>query len=127
MWEKLVQSIVSGAARQRDWGEIERNDRTILSLSLAPLPDGATLVTFADVTDRFRIESALRDRNEALEAADQLKSDFIKHASLLFRDPLNAMQGFAEHLASGMPGALNDAAERICAGHCRRLRTSCRS
>lgn len=107
-WIRLVASIASGAERRRDWGEIERSDKTILALSLAPLPDGATLVTFADVTDRFRIESALRDRAEALEAADRLKSDFVHHASFLFRDPLNAVQGFAQILAMGEPGSLSE-------------------
>jgi len=109
VWERLIQSIVSGAPGRRDWGEIERSDHTILSLALSPLPDGATLVTFADVTDRFRIESALRERNEALEAADNLKSDFIKHVSYELRTPLNTIMGFAEHLASGIPGELNRA------------------
>jgi signal transduction histidine kinase len=106
-WEKLVASIASGSERRRDWGEIERADKSILALSLAPLPDGATLVTFADVTDRFRIESALRDRAEALEAADRLKSDFVHHASFLFRDPLNAVQGFASMLRDGLAGPLS--------------------
>lgn len=108
MWDRLVAGIASGAERRRDWGEIERSDKTILALSLAPLPDGATLVTFADVTDRFRIETALRDRNDALEAADHLKSDFVQHASFLFRDPLNAVQGFSEMLAGGHAGPLNE-------------------
>lgn len=107
-WLKLIATIASGAERRRDWGEIERSDKTILALSLAPLPDGATLVTFADVTDRFRIESALRDRAEALETADRLKSDFIHHASFLFRDPLNAVHGFADMLLGGHAGALSE-------------------
>lgn len=107
-WRNLVAMIASGAERQRDWGEIERKDKSILAPSLAPLPDGATLVTFTDVTDRFRIESALRDRAEALEAGDRLKSDFIHHASFLFRDPLNAVHGFADMLAAGHAGDLND-------------------
>lgn len=106
VWQRLIASISSGSERRRDWGEIERSDKAILALSLAPLPDGATLVTFADVTDRFRIESALRDRNEALVAADRLKTDFIHHASFLFRDPLNAVHGFADLLASGQAGPL---------------------
>ena len=58
----MIQAIVAGAAA-RDLGEVERSDRSILALSTSPLPDGATLVTFSDVTDRFRIETALRDRN----------------------------------------------------------------
>ena len=106
LWDQLIQAIVAGASA-RELGEVERSDRSILSLSTAPLPDGATLVTFADVTDRFRIETALRDRNEGLEAADRLKSDFIKHVSYELRTPLNTILGFSEHLASGVPGALN--------------------
>jgi signal transduction histidine kinase len=107
VWEKLSQNILSGMAQKRDMGEVERNDRTILDLALAPLPDGAALVTFTDVTDRFRIEQALRDRGDALEAADRLKSDFIKHVSYELRTPLNTILGFSEHLASGAPGELN--------------------
>jgi len=106
-WEKLVAAISSGAEQRSDWGEIERTDNTIVGASLAPLPDGATLVTFADVTDRSRIESALRDRAEALEAADRLKSEFVYQASFLFRDPLNAVVGFTDMLREGHAGPLN--------------------
>jgi signal transduction histidine kinase len=106
IWDQLIQAIMTGAAA-RDLGDVERSDRSILSLSTSPLPDGATLVTFKDVTDRFRIESALRDRNEGLEEADRLKSDFIKHVSYELRTPLNTILGFSEHLASGAPGPLS--------------------
>jgi len=108
MWQKLALGIASGTERSSNWGQLERSDRKVLALTCAPLPDGATLITFTDVTDRFRIESALRDRAEALEAADRLKSDFVHHASFLFRDPLNAVHGFATLLAAGQAGALND-------------------
>jgi signal transduction histidine kinase len=106
VWDQLIQAIVAGVGA-RDMGDVERSDRSVLSLSTSPLPDGATLVTFNDVTDRFRIENALRDRNEGLEAADRLKSDFIKHVSYELRTPLNTILGFSEHLASGVPGPLN--------------------
>ena len=107
VWEKLSTAILTGAGQKREMGEVERSDRTILELALAPLPDGAALVTFTDVTDRFRIEQALRDRGDALEAADKLKSDFIKHVSYELRTPLNTILGFSEHLATGAPGELN--------------------
>jgi signal transduction histidine kinase len=107
IWQKLALGVASGAERSGNWGHIERSDRKVLALTLAPLPDGATLITFIDVTDRSRIESALRDRAEALEAADRLKSDFVHHASFLFRDPLNAVHGFATLLAEERVGTLN--------------------
>ena len=75
---------------------------------MAPLPDGATLVTFVDATDRFRIESALRERNEALEASDKLKSEFVKRVSYELRTPLNSIMGFAEMLSSGRQGQLTE-------------------
>jgi signal transduction histidine kinase len=108
VWDKLTSGVVSGMGQKRDLGEIERSDRTILAVAQSPLPDGASLITFSDVTDRFRIEQALRDRGDALEAADRLKSDFIKHVSYELRTPLNTILGFSEHLATGTPGSLND-------------------
>lgn len=107
VWERLIQAIVAGAETDRHMGEFERNDRSILALGLSPLPDGATLATFTDVTDRFRIEHVLRERAEAFEAADRLKSEFIKHVSYELRTPLNTISGFTQLLASEEFGPLN--------------------
>ncbi|MFL6691245.1 MAG: PAS-domain containing protein [Alphaproteobacteria bacterium] len=107
VWRHLISSVLSASERTQERGRIERVDKTIVTVGLAPLPDGATLVTFADVTDRYRVEAALRERNEALMAADELKSTFVQHASFLFRDPLNAVQGFADMLAGGHAGPLS--------------------
>ena len=108
IWDAVSQSVTSaGAERSREWGEVERSDGAIIALTIAPLPDGATLASFADVTDRFRIEAALRDRNEALEASDNLKSEFVKRMSYELRTPLNSILGFAEMIKGGIAGPLN--------------------
>jgi signal transduction histidine kinase len=107
-WEIVTATVTAAAPeRQREWGEVERSDGAVISLSIAPLPDGATLASFVDATDRFRIESALRERNEALEAADKLKTEFVRRVSYELRTPLNSIIGFAELLKAGTPGALN--------------------
>ena len=41
--------------------DIERSDGKTLSLCLARLPDGSTLVTVADITDQVRLAAALRE------------------------------------------------------------------
>ena len=68
----------------------------MVDLITVPLPDGATLVTFLDVTDTVNVERALRERNEALETADALKVDFVHHVSYELRSPLTNIIGFAQ-------------------------------
>ena len=88
-------------------GRIERPDGSVVDYASVPLPDGAVLFTYLDVTDSIRIERALRDRNEALQAADQLKSEFIANVSYELRTPLNTIIGFAEIIANQYFGPLN--------------------
>ena len=63
-----------------------------------------------------RIEAALRERNEALMAADRLKSEFIANVSYEFRTPLNAIIGYAELLSRQYFGALNEKQQEYSAG-----------
>lgn len=79
--------------------KLERKDGTVLDCTTMPLPDGATMVTFHDITDTENVERALRERNDALETADQMKVDFVHHVSYELRSPLTTIIGFA-HLMS---------------------------
>ena len=95
-------------ARQPMAGQMERPDDSVLDFAVAPLPDGATLITFVDVTDSECYERALIERNEALVAADRLKNQFISHVSYELRTPLTNIIGFSELLTSPRTGPLND-------------------
>jgi signal transduction histidine kinase len=79
----------------------------MLQVAAVPLPDGNVLLTYLDVSDTARVERALRERNEALETAGRLKSEFIANVSHELRTPLNAVIGFAEVLTNCYFGALN--------------------
>jgi signal transduction histidine kinase len=80
----------------------------VIDFAVAPLPDGATLLTFSDVSASKRYERALVERNEALVAGDRLKSQFLSHVSYELRTPLTNIIGFSELLASPRTGTLND-------------------
>ena len=78
----------------------------VVDCTTVPLPDGATLVTFHDVTDSVNVERALRERNEALEDADKIKIDFVHHVSYELRSPLTNIIGFVHLLADPATGPL---------------------
>ncbi|HXH94662.1 MAG TPA: ATP-binding protein [Thermoanaerobaculia bacterium] len=82
-----------------------------VEISLSPLrtPEGL-LVTSAirDISDRKRIERALMEKNNELERANQAKDRFLASMSHELRTPLNGIIGFAEFLADGRPGTVNE-------------------
>lgn len=88
-------------------GRLERGDARFIDYAILPLPNGATLFTSLDVTDTTRITKALQERNEALEAADKLKSEFISHVSYQLRTPLTTIKGYSEMLDQAIAGELN--------------------
>jgi PAS domain-containing protein len=53
-------------------GVFLRSDGSVLDYTSVPLPDGAMMFSYLDVTDSYNVERALRERNEALETADRL-------------------------------------------------------
>src|ERR1700760_2187960 len=86
--------------------KLERKDGSVLDCMTTPLPDGATMLTFQDITDTENVERALRERNEALETADQMKVDFVHHVSYELRSPLTTIIGFAHLLNDPTTGPL---------------------
>src|SRR5260370_27418210 len=87
---------------------LEGKDGSVTACATMPLPDGATLVTFQDVPDTVNVERALRERNEALQAAYDLKNDFVHLVSYELRSPLTNISGFAQLVEDPAVGPLVD-------------------
>ena len=108
LWTSL-RSIIAGLhdARTGFAHKLERIDGMVLECAAAPLPDGATLLTFTDITAAAQVERALTDRNQALMDAEKLRNDFVHHVSYELRSPLTNIIGFTQLLGDGTVGALN--------------------
>jgi signal transduction histidine kinase len=98
VWRNLREAVTAIDNREPIAARIERRDGVMIDYHSMPLPDGATLVTFQDVTDTVNVERALREKNEALETADEIKIDFVHHVSYELRSPLTNIIGFAHFL-----------------------------
>lgn len=108
-WPEFMNDLLT-RFQQRQFFKIrfERADGMVIDCQSVPLPDGATLLSFIDVTDSTLVERSLRERTEALEAADKLKSEFLANMSYELRSPLTSISGFAEMLAREYAGKLNE-------------------
>ena len=108
-WETVKSEWVARLAqREPRSGRIELVDGHVLDYGLVPLPDGAMLLNFRDVTDTLAVQRALQERTEALEMADRLKSEFLANVSYELRTPLNAIIGFSEILEQEYAGPMNE-------------------
>jgi signal transduction histidine kinase len=107
--EEKKETIISHALERKiQEGRIARIDGSLLEFTTVPLPDGGVLVSYFDITDSVKVENALREKNIALEEAEQIKTDFLANVSYQLRTPLNAIMGFAEILNNQYFGKLND-------------------
>jgi PAS domain-containing protein len=87
--------------------QVYRQDGSVVDFSYIPLPDGSHLMSCIDISDTYRMEKILRERNEALEKADQLKSELITRVSSELKSPAGEIQKVIEILYKGTQGELN--------------------
>ena len=107
LWRALHGTVTAIEGRDVVKSRLELRNGSVADLITVPLPDGATLVAFLDVTDTINVERALREKNEALETADALKVDFVHHVSYELRSPLTNIIGFASLMGEPTTGPLS--------------------
>ena len=113
-WRAKMMDTISKRHPERERLRLKKDK--VLEYSYVPLPDGSHLLSFVDISDSWRFEKALQERNQALEREDRLKSDFISHVSYELRSPLNTIAGFSEILLNQYFGTLNEKQLDYCKG-----------
>ena len=110
VWANIKSRVTNPSPefRQQDQGVMRTSNDLNITWISQPLPNGATLIAFMDVTAARKVEMALKDKNEALQAADRLKNEFVQNVSYQLRSPLTTILGYAELLESERPGELTD-------------------
>ena len=108
-WDSFKQNQVDKVqTREYMVQQMERVDGKVIDWRKVPLPDGGTLITYLDITDSTLVQRSLRERNEALQEADKLKTEFLANVSYELRSPLTSISGFSEMLKQEYFGPLSE-------------------
>jgi signal transduction histidine kinase len=108
-WADFVAAVTGFDDDRADrFGQSECSDGSVVSYSLVPLPNAQVMITVIDVTDTINVERALKEKNDALQRADELKNSFVQHMSYELRSPLTNIIGFADMLRMPVIGELNE-------------------
>ncbi|MDR2794170.1 MAG: PAS-domain containing protein [Holosporaceae bacterium] len=95
-------------------GRLLKKDNSVVMFSYIPLPDGAHMLSYTDITDSYMVEKAIMEKNQALKAAQKLRYEFIYGISTELKEPLNALIGFSELLLNQYYGMLNEKQTEYC-------------
>lgn len=105
-WRSKMLDILSKRHPERQRIRLKKDK--VIECAYVPLPDGSHMLSFIDISDTWRFEKTLQERNMALEHQDRLKSDFIAHVSYELQSPLNTIAGFSDLLMNQYFGELNE-------------------
>ena len=108
-WKHFARTITSFEdERTQSSGKLELTTGLVLDYAVIPLPNAQTMLTFVNVTDSELAERALKDKNEALRKADEIKNAFVQHVSYELRSPLTNIIGFTDLLRTPGMDPLSD-------------------
>jgi nitrogen-specific signal transduction histidine kinase len=114
-WDEFRGNAISNLTdRIVKTGKLIKKDGSIILCSYIPLPDGAHMHSFIDITDTCVVEKAVMEKNQALKAAQELRFEFVSGISVELKEPLNILIGFTELLFHQYFGALNEKQLEYC-------------
>lgn len=107
-WTMVQDRVTTGIGRRKAREKFALTSGAVVQGRFSPMPDGSSLLVMGDITASENIATALRERNDALEQADEIRGALVDQISHQMRTPLNAVFGFSQLLGDDRFGALSE-------------------
>ncbi len=93
-------ALAASGERRSSSGRLERVDGKVFNYICVPLPDGAVLTLWLDISASVQMEKVLWKRNEILSRDNYLKASFLSAISRELRAPLDTIITLSEALSA---------------------------
>ncbi|MBR1735011.1 MAG: PAS-domain containing protein, partial [Alphaproteobacteria bacterium] len=114
-WKEFKDNAISSLTdRTPKTGKLMRKNNSVVMFSYIPLPDGAHMLSFIDVTDTYVVEKAIMEKNLAQKEAHEMRYEFVCGISTELKEPINCLIGFTELLTREYYGSLNQKQKEYC-------------
>lgn len=114
-WKEFKENAISNLTdRVPKTGRLMKKDDSVVLFSYIPLPDGAHMLSYIDITDTCVVEKAIMEKNMALKEAQKVRYEFVSGISTELKEPINCLIGFTELLAHEYYGTLNEKQKEYC-------------
>lgn len=114
-WEIFRENAISNLTdRIAKTGKLLKKNNSVILFTYIPLPDGAHMHSFIDITDTCTVEKAVIEKNQILKASQNLRFEFVSSISVELKEPLNSLIGFSELLLNQYFGKLNPKQLEYC-------------
>lgn len=114
-WDVYKDSIISNLTdRIMKTGRLTKKDGRVIFFSYTPLPDGSHMHSYTDVTDTCRVALALYEKEQAINASNNIRDEFVASVSSEIKESINLIIGFVDLLIHQYSGALNEKQVQYC-------------
>ena len=114
-WEIFKENAISNLTdRIAKSGRLIKKNNSVILFNYIPLPDGAHMHGFIDITDTCTVEQAVVEKNQIMKASQNLRFEFVSSMSVELKEPLNSLIGFSELLLNQYFGKLNQKQMEYC-------------
>lgn len=111
-WQQCITHLF--VDRHPSFDQLHLKNDLVLKWFYIPLPDGSHMLGFLNISEDWKHEKNLTDKNKSLIALDTLKQTYVKEVTHQLQPPLENILGISRNLKDQVFGEMNELQLSYC-------------